>query len=236
MGRTHEALKRAEEQYGKHLLRASQTPHTKGMATNLERSSARNHMDRHEDIKSNLLARGSDGSIKSVLFINTSNRGKSTDHAIRFAASLAEDLRLKVLLIDLNLWTLSLYEVFRIDHALGLSDLFSHSSKMASPIKKVGPGNLYTVRLGGAYSGFGDLFKSGVFDKLLKNMCERFDYLILDAPAIASFWEYRILCSKVDAVVLSMESDKIAGQVALSAKKHLENPADKLLGVVSNKT
>ncbi len=51
MGRTHEALKRAEEQYEKHLLRASQTPHTKGMATIQGQSSARNHMDRYEGYK-----------------------------------------------------------------------------------------------------------------------------------------------------------------------------------------
>jgi hypothetical protein len=65
----------------------------KGMATILGRSSARNHMDRYEDIKNNLLVWGSDGSIKSILLINTSNRGKSTDHTIRFTASLAEDFR-----------------------------------------------------------------------------------------------------------------------------------------------
>jgi len=236
MGRTHDALKRAEEQHRKHLLRTSREPIPKGVANTLDQTSARKYMDSYGDLKNNLLTLDSDGSIKRVLFINTFNEGESSDHAIRFAASLTEDSNLKVLIVDLNLWTLSLQEVFTIDHTLGLFDLFSQNGKKTSPIKKVGPRNLYSVRLGGDHSRLVDLFKSDEFDQFLKYMYERFDYLILDTPGGASFQECRILCSKVDAVVLVLKSDTTAGEIALSAKRYIENPSDKLLGVVINKT
>ena len=236
MGRTHDALKRAEEQHRKHLLRTSREPLPKGVASTLYQTSARKHMDGHDSLKKNFLTRDSDGSIKSILFIHTFNGGESSDHAIRFATSLAEDSKLKVLIVDLNLWTLSLQEVFKIDHTLGLFDLFCQNGKKASPIKKVGPRNLYTVRLGGDHSRLVDLIKSDEFDQFLKNMYERFDCLILDTPGGASFQECRIICSKVDAVVLVLKSDTTAAQIALSAKRYIENPSDKLLGVVINKT
>ena len=127
MGRTHDALKRAEEQHRKHLLRTSREPLSKGVASTLYQTSARKHMDSHDSLKKNFLTRDSDGSIKSILFIHTFNGGESSDHAIRFAASLTEDSKLKVLIVDLNLWTLSLQEVFKIDHTLGLFDLFYQS-------------------------------------------------------------------------------------------------------------
>jgi len=193
-------------------------------------------MDSHRSLKKNFLTRDSDGSLKSILFINTFNGGESSDHAIRFATSLTEDSKLKVLIVDLNLWTLSLQEVFKTDHTLGLFDLFCQNGKKASPIKKVGPRNLYTVRLGGDHSRLVDLIKSDEFDQFLKNMYERFDCLILDTPGGASFQECRIICSKVDAVVLVLKSDTTAAQIALSAKRYIENPSDKLLGVVINKT
>ena len=140
-----------------------------------------------------------------------------------------------MLFVDLNLWTLSLQEVFRIDHTLGLFDLFSQNGQKTFPIKKVGPRNLYTIRLGGDYSRLVDFFESDEFDQFLKNMYERVDYLILDTKGVASFQECRILCSKVDAVVLVLKSDTTAGQIAFSAKRYIENPSDKLLGVVINK-
>jgi len=236
MGKTHEALERAENQYKEHQIRASQELFSKEVGSTQGRASVRKYLDRYGDLKNDLLARNSDGSIKSVLFIKTFKEGESTDHAAKFATSLAEDLRLKVLLVDLNLWTIGLQEVFKINYALGLSDLFSDSSKMLSQIKKVGPGNLYKVRWGGDHSGLADQFKSGEFDQFFKKMYERFDYLVLNAPKGASFQECRTLCSKVDAVALILKSGKIAGQIALNAKKHIENPADKLIGLVINNT
>jgi hypothetical protein len=191
-------------------------------------------MDSYGDLKKKLLTRDPDGSINSILFINTFNGGEPSDHAIRFATSLTE-ANLKVLFVDLNLWTLSLQEVFKIDHTLGLFDLFSQNGQKTFPIKKVGPRDLYTIRLGGDYSRLVDLFESDEFDQFLKNMYERVDYLILDTKGVASFQECRILCSRVDAVVLVLKSDTTAGQIALSAKRYIENPSDKLLGVVINK-
>ena len=98
MGKTHKALERAEDQYRKQQIRFSKdSGSTKG------RASVRKNIKHYGDLKKKLLVRNSNGSIKSVLFIKTFNGGKSSDHAVKFATSLAEDPRLKVLLVDLNL-------------------------------------------------------------------------------------------------------------------------------------
>jgi hypothetical protein len=67
-------------------------------------------------------------------------------------------------------------------------------------------------------------------------MYEKFDYLVLNAPGINSYHRYRILCSKADTVVLVLKSGKISRKIALNAKKYIENPEDKLLGVLISKT
>ena len=236
MGKTHEALNKAENQYKKHQIRASKEPFQKEFGSTQRRASVRKYMERYGDFKNDLFAQNSDGSIKSVLFIKAFKGEESTDHAIKFATSLVKDLRLKVLIVDLNIWTQNLQEVFKTDHTLCLTDLFSDSSKVVSKIKKVGPGDLYNVRWGGDNSRLIDQFKSGEFDQFFKKMYERFDCLILKAPGGASFRESRFLSSKVDAVVLILKSAKIAGQIARTAKKHFENPAYKHLNWVINNT
>jgi protein-tyrosine kinase len=235
MGKTHEALKKAEKEYQKHLQRTSrESLRDEGVTCPFGGASNSTNMNQYEDLKTNLLTR--DGSIKSILFIDTSHGGGCSTHALNFATALAMDFKFKVLLVDLNLWALSINEVFKIDDALGLTDLFSNSGKMASRIMKVGPGDLYTVRWGGNYSGPVGLFESRHFGEFFKMMRERFNYLILDAPPATSFSECRGLCAKVDGVVLVLETGKTGRQVALRAKKQLGKTGDKLLGVVLDRT
>ena len=126
--------------------------------------------------------------------------------------------------------------MFETDYALFLSDLFSGNGRKVPPIKKIGPGNLFKTWWGGNHSRLADSFNSGEFDQFFKGMHEKFDYLILNVPERVSFRECRLLCSKVDAVVLILKSDKIAGRIALIAKRRYQNPVDKLLGLVISNT
>ncbi|MBT39934.1 MAG: hypothetical protein CL938_15470 [Deltaproteobacteria bacterium] len=237
MGKTHDALRRAEEERQKRLLRPSQEPLPRVEASGPHEFLTRPYGDDRSDfgdLKKNLLASDVDGSAKRILFVNTFDEGESSDRAIGFAASLSEHSNLRVLIIDMNPLTRSLQEASSIDPKLDLFDLPSQGGEETSSIEKIGPGNLYTVKPGGNYSGLADLFESEEFDQFLENMNERFDYLILDTPRGASFQECRILCSKMDAVVLVMESNETTGQIALSARRCIEDPSDKLLGAVVN--
>jgi Mrp family chromosome partitioning ATPase len=66
-------------------------------------------------------------------------------------------------------------------------------------------------------------------------MRDKFDYVILDAPPVPAFPECLVLCAKVDGVVLVVESGKTRRQVALRARKQVEEVGGKVLGVVLNK-
>jgi Mrp family chromosome partitioning ATPase len=106
---------------------------------------------------------------------------------------------------------------------------------MATLIKKVGPGDLNVLTCGGKYSVPLSLFESGRFEQFLKTMDEMFDYVILDAPPMPRFPECRVLCTKVDGVILVIEAGNTRRQVALRAKSQLEEAGGRLLGVVLNR-
>jgi Mrp family chromosome partitioning ATPase len=232
MGKTHKALENAEREYRKHLLKASRGSLPEEPA-HFKRTSIRNSKGAFDDLKTNLLKWDSNGSIKSILFVGSSYRDGSYTYAAEFAASLTEDFKLRVLLIDLSLWTLSFQEAFKINEAIGLLDLFDNNGEMASKIMKVGTGNLYTVRWGRNNVGPVKIFESSRFVEFLKMMGKKFDYLILTAPPVTSFWECRALCAKVDGVVLVLKNGRTGRQVVHRAKKQLERRAGhKLLGVV----
>ncbi len=73
------------------------------------------------------------------------------------------------------------------------------------------------------------------FNHFLEKMQEEFDHIILDAPPVPSFSECRTLCSRVDGVVLVLNSERTRRQVARRSKEQLEEAGGRLLGVVLNK-
>ncbi len=235
MGTTHDALERAEQRSQRDRRTTSLEPGQEEAKPEPDAAAAARFVADHGAIKNNVLALGADGLTKRLLLINTLEGGESADCALRFAASLTEDSDLEVLVVDLNPWMLSLREVFRIDHTHGLLDLFSEAGEKAPTIEKAGPGNLYTARLGGDHARLPELLESGGFDRFLDSINERFDFVILDMPGGAGFQECRALCAKVDAAALVLQSGASADQIALGAKKYIENPADKLLGVIVDK-
>jgi protein-tyrosine kinase len=198
-------------------------------------NSARGAREPYEELKANLLTRRANGSLKTILFASTSHGDGCSTTAVNFAATLAKDASLKVLLVDVNPRTPALHEVFDVSEAEGVSDLLTRSGNIACKINKVSPGGYYVLPWGRNHSAGACLFDSSRFDRLLQGVREKFDYVILDGPPVPAFPECLVLCAKVDGVVLVLESGKTRRQVALRARKQVEEVGGKMLGVVLNK-
>jgi capsular exopolysaccharide synthesis family protein len=235
MGRTHEALERAEKEYQESLIGAFPISQKHIVTVLPRRASNQATLACYEDLKTNLLTRRLDKPIKTILFTGTSQGDGASTTAINFAASLVKDTELRVLLVDANLRTPCLHEVFGVDHTHGLSDLLTKAGDMASRMKKIGATNLYVMPCGGKHSNPVSLFESSEFDQFLHETHAWFDFVILDAPPATSFSEARVICRKMDGVVLVLGSGTTRRQVALKAKKEIEEAGGKVLGVVLNR-
>lgn len=236
MGKTHEALQRAEEDYQENLLRSNYTAPIEVESVPPIRISNNNGLEYYENLKTSLLSRYADGSLKSILFNATYPGDGASTTAMNFATVLAKDSKLKVLLMEVNMRTPSMHEVFRTDDAIGINDVLGGDYEVKPVIHRVGPGELHITAFSGKiFTGPVSFFESNEFDAFFKEVYERFDYVVLDSPPAPIFSEFRVLCSKVDGVVLVINSGKTRRQVALRAKKELEEAGARLLGVVLNK-
>ncbi len=238
MGKTHEALKRAEKEFKqkKHPQSFYQPPSPILTGSTKTKGSWFMPLEAYEDLKTNFLSRHPGGAVKSILFNGTRHGGGCTTTSVNFAQALAEDSQNKVLLVDVNLRTPGLHEVYQTDQSPDLSELVAAGGQLVHRIKQVGPANLYVISCGGGslLGPFG-FFESSDFEQFLMTMYAHFDYLVLDAPPVLVYAEFRILCSKVDGVVLVLECGKVRKQVAIRAKQELEEAGARILGVVLNK-
>ena len=192
--------------------------------------------DRYQEVKTKLIACFPEKSIKTILITSATHGDGSSFTAVGFATTLARDYGLEVLLVDANLRSPRLHEIFNIYYDQGLSNLLTKEEETTtSCIKKVGPGDLSVIPCGEKNSAPLTLFESIRFEKSLKIMREKFDYVILDAPPVNSYAESRVIAAKVDGVILVIGSGKTRRQVALKAKQELEEAGAKVLGVILNR-
>jgi len=234
MGKTHEALERAEKEYQENYLETADGPNESVVSKRPGKLPMQVSSDRFQEVKTRLITSFPLGSVKTILFTGTVHGDGCTTTAAGFANTLAQNCLLNVLLIDANLRSPRLHEIFNVQYNQGLADLLT-IEKGISLFKKVGHGNLCLIPCGKKNIGPLTIFESARFEKTLELMREKFDYVILDAPPVNTFAETKVMGKIVDGVILVVESGKTRKQVAIKAKQELEEAGAKVLGVILNR-
>lgn len=188
----------------------------------------------YQSLKANLLNRNPNQCIKTIIFSSTAHGDGSTTTAVNFARTLADDCRLKVLLVDTNFRTPCLHNLFQLENSFGLSDYLANGAKLDLPAVKGRLNKLFVLPCGSKRSGPISLFESITFDRFLQVAREQYDYVILDTPPVHIFAESQVICPKVDGAVLVIRAGKTRKQVAQHAKKEIETAGGRVLGVVIN--
>ena len=235
MGKIYSASKRSEKKYWKNS-RETTIDFQKRMSDKYANPIPMPlGYNRYQEIKSKLITRFPKESIKTVMFTSTAHGNGSTFTAVSFATTLVRDFKLNVLLIDANLRSPDLHGMFNIENHRGLSYLLTQEEDKTFPLKKVGYGGLYLIPCGNNNSEPTKLFESARFENTIKILREKFDYVILDVPPVNKYAESIVIATKVDGVILVIESDKTRQQVAIRAKQEMEKAGAKVLGVILNK-
>jgi Mrp family chromosome partitioning ATPase len=177
------------------------------------------------------------GSQKTILVTGVSPGNGCTTTIGYYAAYLASELSIKVLVLDLNSVDPSGAKRFFLQQDKpALTEMFTpraiQNVKTFESLKR----NLVVVTSDG--ERFDEVSKwvgSGQFSEFLTKAAEQFDLVLLDSAPISQSMETRILCSKVDGVILMVESGKSRRAIAMKVKKDLEDAGAKLLGAVVSK-
>ena len=80
-----------------------------------------------------------------------------------------------------------------------------------------------------------ELLEQESFSQLLGSLREKYDYVLIDTPPIASLIDAAIAAKQCDGAILVIESETVSRRTALKAKEQLEMTGCRLLGAVLNK-
>jgi len=116
----------------------------------------------------------------------------------------------------------------------GLSDMIMGELKMEDLIKSPAMRNLWILPSGNIPSYPAELLGSSEMDALIKEMKDKFDVILFDAPPALVVTDANILAPKMDKIVLVYEIGKTSRDALSRAKSQLETMDGKIAGVILN--
>lgn len=185
----------------------------------------------YRTIRTNIKFAGSN--IKTVLMTSaTPNEGKSTTIA-NLAVVMAQAGH-TVCVVDCDMRNPTQNKLFNISN-IGVSNIFATGNTLESVLIQTEIEGLWVVPAGPVPPNPSELLGSEQMTAILEDLRGRFDYVLVDTPPIMPVTDAAVISSKMDAVIMIIDSGEIAPQICKEAKSRLEQAGAHILGAVLNK-
>lgn len=174
-------------------------------------------------------------SVRVVMFTSTvPNEGKS-ELAFSFAESLAQ-IGKKVLFVDADIRKSVLVTRYRPNREVkGLSQYLCGQMDMKEIIYETNHENMYMIFSGPYAPNPAELLEETLFDELLKQAREEYEYIVIDTPPMANLIDGAIIAGRCDGAVMVVQSGGVSYKMVQKVKIQLEKSGCRILGVALNK-
>src|SRR5262245_1456500 len=194
--------------------------------------------EQYHRLRRHLLPNSKRGATKVVMVASTDHGEGGTTTAAILATTLARSGNTIILLVDANLRTPALDEVFEQGQGhklLGLSDQVLSETPLDQTIYQTDIPNLFFMPCGREVTSPSYMFDSEPITLMLSTLREKFDFIIFDGSPLRDYSESSFLAGKMDGVILVVEAERTKIEVARKIRKDLESTGVTILGVVLNK-
>jgi len=168
-----------------------------------------------------------------VIAISSPNasEGKSTT-SVNIAIMLSQ-LNKKVLLIDTDSRRATVHQKLEIENNVGCLDVLSGEVKLKFAIQNYSP-FLDILTTGKVSGNSSELFDSPAFDRLLAEVRDTYDYVVIDTPPINLVSDALVVSQKCDGILLVVRSAITTYEAFSQTHMSVEHLNINLLGVVLN--
>jgi non-specific protein-tyrosine kinase len=200
-------------------------------ATNPESSIA----EAYRVLRTNIQFAALDNPVTSLMVTSSGpQEGKSTTLA-NLGVVIAQGGK-RTLLVDTDLRRPTLHKLFGLPHKQGLTNLLlSTTPDIAGTAQATNVANLFVLTSGPHPPNPAELLASKRMDALIDLFKEGYDAVLYDSPPVLAVADAAILASKVQEVMLVVDSGHTRSDVARTVKEALNKTGAKFLGVVLNR-
>lgn len=189
--------------------------------------------EQYRTLRTNINFSSPDKAINSILVTSASqSEGKSTT-AANLAIVFAQEDK-KVLLIDADMRKPTMHYTFSTNNMMGLSHLLIRKCSIEEAIKHTKVKSLDLITCGPIPPNPAELLGSNSMNRLMTQLKEMYDIIIIDAPPILAVADSIILANECDGTILVINSGETEKSKALKAKEAITSSKSKLIGAVVN--
>ncbi|MBA2620955.1 MAG: CpsD/CapB family tyrosine-protein kinase [Acidobacteria bacterium] len=193
-----------------------------------------NYCEEYRSLRTQILHKSQREKLQSIVVASVNqSEGKSVT-ALNLSWMMAQTDGVRALVIDSDLRMPSLSDYLGIETDKGLSDILAGRATLLESIIRLEPAGLHILPGGEARSDVAELLSGPRFKEILREACDMFDYIIIDAPPLGIFTDATVLINQADGAMLVVR----AGHTRYaSLDRVLEQlPRERMLGVVLNQS
>ncbi|HZT71958.1 MAG TPA: polysaccharide biosynthesis tyrosine autokinase [Terriglobia bacterium] len=171
-----------------------------------------------------------------TVLISSAQPGEGkTSTALNLALSLAQRGG-QVLIVDADLRKPGVARALGLKEKKGLSGVLTGAYGLDEALVRIENLNgLWVLASGPHPPNPAELLSSPTMEQLLKELCRRFNHVVLDSPPLLALTDAIVLSTLVDGVVLVVESGVTPRNALVRSFRMLQDTGSRVLGTVVNK-
>lgn len=184
-------------------------------------------------IRTNVLFAGAERPLKKILVTSSVAREGKTLSCVSLASTLAQG-GARVLVVDADLRRPRLHKALGVREQRGLTNVLLGDVEADAVIRKTRVENLWVLPSGPVPPNPAELLDGSRFRKLLAELAERFDRVLIDSPPAVPVTDPMILATAVDGVILVVRHAQTSREAVRRAAKGILDVGGRIIGVMLN--
>jgi capsular exopolysaccharide synthesis family protein len=188
----------------------------------------------YKSLRTNIRFKSFKKNIKTIVITSTGpDEGKSTIVS-NLGVAMAQ-ARSRVVILDGDLRNPTVHQNFLLSNTVGLTNILVDDTPFIDVILKSDIENLDIISSGPKPPNPAELLNSEMMNKLLEDLKNVYDYILIDTPPAAMVTDAALLASAADGTIIVASSGETIIEGIVRTRELLKSVGANLLGVVLNK-
>jgi polysaccharide biosynthesis transport protein len=188
----------------------------------------------YHGLEANLRALGAENGLRSFVVSSAVPGEGKTDLVANLGVALAQAGE-RVVVVDANLRSPGLGERVGVRSSIGLTDLLEARRPTELALRRHPIARLEVLASGSPRPNPSELLDSEAFDRVLEALTDRFDFVIVDTPALLPVADAAALARRISGVILVARAASTSTDELQAARRALRAVDGRVLGVVLNR-
>ncbi len=169
------------------------------------------------------------------LLVTSAEPGEGKSTIVANLAFATAGVRRKVVVVDADLRLPKLHYIFGLMNSIGLSSVLKQETTSHEAVQESIIPGVHVLTSGPLPPNPAELLSTPQMTKLMEQLTERFDVVLLDTPALLPVTDTAVLAPIVDGVLLVVGRTQARQEAVQAALRQLANVKARLVGIVVNR-